>query len=110
MTDLNPEIWENKTLGAAANGVFLDVLEKQQIENRAAVIEGRPARIAKRENRYPGYSPEDPNSPSVEFGSTYDDGTSVVPVIPAPETGYEGTGAEKAVRVATKPVAEKTSK
>lgn len=89
MTDLDPEIWKNKTLGAATNGVFLDVVEKQQAENRSAAIEGRPARIVKREDRYPGFVPENPNDPSVTFGSSYEDGSRVVPVLPAPEEGYD---------------------
>lgn len=87
--ELDPAIWDNPTLGAASHGVFLDQVEKQQLENRAALIEDRPARIVKRENRYPGYVPDNPNDPSVTFGSTHADGSDVIPVIPAPETGYD---------------------
>lgn len=108
MTDLNPEIWENETLGAATNGVFLDQLEKQQLENRSAAIEQRPARIVKRENRYPGFVPANPNDPSVEFGATYANGDRVVPVLPAPEDGYDlfDSTADEAPTVAAK-VSEK---
>lgn len=55
-----PECLSNPTLGAATNGVFLDVLEAQQAENRAAEIEGREPRIAKRDEHYPAWQrPED---------------------------------------------------
>lgn len=113
MTDLDPAIWDNETLGAAANGVFLDVLEKQQLENRAAAIEGRPARIVKRENRYPGYVSDNPNTPDAQFGASYEDGTSVVPVIAPPEDGYDKftestkVGPPKTDKVAAKPVDKK---
>lgn len=59
MTDLDPRIWDNPTLGAAANGVFLDVVEAQQIENRRAEIEGREPLIAIRDDRYPGFPSHD---------------------------------------------------
>ena len=81
MVDLDPEIWNNKTLGAAANGVFLDVLEAQAAEDRAAKIEGRPAETAYRENRYPGFVDETNSGQTsdVLFGSEYADGTAVCP-------------------------------
>ena len=113
MTDLDPAIWDNETLGAAANGVFLDVLEKQQLENRAAAIEGRPARIVKRENRYPGYVSDNPNKPDAEFGASYNDGSSVVPVIAPPEDGYNkfdespADSSSKGAKLAAKPVDKK---
>lgn len=55
MTDLDPEIWNNPTLGAAAQNVRLDQLEKQQWEDRNAKIEGREPREIVVENNYPGW-------------------------------------------------------
>lgn len=57
MTDLNPEIWNNETLGDAAHNERLDRLEKQQHENRAAKLEGREPREVVVENTYPGWTP-----------------------------------------------------
>ncbi len=62
MTDLNPEIWDNPTLGAAANNSRLDVLEKQQQEDRNAKLEKREPREVVVENNYPGWAP-DANKP-----------------------------------------------
>lgn len=86
-----PACLSNPTLGAAANGVFLDVMDAQITENRRAEIEGRPARIAKRDERFPGYvKPE--STPSyvedVDFGTHYTDGEMVMfpqggPEVPA---------------------------
>lgn len=83
-----PAALSNPTLGAAARGVFLDVMDAQLAENRAAEIEGRPARIAKRDNRHPGWTP--PNGISslhtdVTFGTHFDDGEPVI----APQGGPE---------------------
>lgn len=58
MTDLDPEIWENKTLGAAAPNENLDVVERQNIENRAAKFEDREPRVIVNDNTYPGWTPE----------------------------------------------------
>jgi hypothetical protein len=58
MTDLDPEIWNNPTLGAAAPNVNLDQLTAQQIEDRAAKFEKREPREVVIENTYPGYKPE----------------------------------------------------
>jgi len=58
MTDLDPEIWNNPTLGAAAPNENLDRLTAQQIEDRAAKFEKREAREIVVENNYPGYQPE----------------------------------------------------
>lgn len=58
MTDLDPKIWENKTLGDAANNENLERLEKQQHEDRAARVEGREAREVIVERTYPDWSPE----------------------------------------------------
>ena len=80
-----PECLSNPTLGAAANGVFLDVMEEQARENHRAEVENRPARIAKREARYPGYSKNNTgsNHSDVSYGTHYEDGTEVV----APQGG-----------------------
>ena len=58
MTDLDPEIWNNPTLGAAANNTRLDALEKQQLENRNAKLEGREPREVIVDNDYPGWKPD----------------------------------------------------
>ena len=85
MVDVDPEIFNNPTLGAAANGVFLDVMEAQQAENRAAAIEGREPELVHREGRYPGYMPENPSSyhSDVTIGNTFQDGSPVT----APQGG-----------------------
>lgn len=57
MVDVNPEIWENKTLGEAAHNERLDRLEKQQHEDRSARLENREAREVVVENTYPGWTP-----------------------------------------------------
>lgn len=57
MTDLDPEIWNNPTLGAAANNERLDRLEKQQLEDRNAKLEDREPREVIVENNYPGWTP-----------------------------------------------------
>lgn len=81
MTDPDFEkLWANPTLGAAANGVFLDVLEAQQSENRAAEIEGRPARNVKRDQRFPGWEQNKviaSDYSDVTFGDQFDDGSPV---------------------------------
>ena len=58
MTELDPEIFDNPTLGAAAPNENLDRLTAQQIEDRAAKFEGREPREIVVENTYPGYKPE----------------------------------------------------
>lgn len=57
MTDLNPEIWDNETLGAAAPNERLDVIERQILENRAAKFEGREPRTVVSDNTHPGWTP-----------------------------------------------------
>jgi hypothetical protein len=57
MTDLDPEIWNNPTLGSATTTPFLDVLEEQELENRRAKAEGRKPMVAKRDIVYPDYIP-----------------------------------------------------
>jgi hypothetical protein len=58
MTDIDPEIWNNPTLGAAANNERLDRLEKQQLEDRNAKLENREPREVVVDNTYPGWTPE----------------------------------------------------
>jgi hypothetical protein len=58
MTDLNPEIWNNPTLGKAAHNERLDRLEKQQHEDRAARLENREPREVVVENDYPDWTPQ----------------------------------------------------
>lgn len=55
MTDLDPEIWNNPTLGKASNNTRLDVVEKQELENRNAKLEGRKPREVIVDNDYPGW-------------------------------------------------------
>lgn len=57
MTDLDPAIWENETLGSAAQNTRLDVIEKQELENRNARIEDREPRPVVVDNDYPGWQP-----------------------------------------------------
>lgn len=58
MTDLDPAIWDNPTLGKAAYNERLDRLEKQAHEDRAAKIEGREPREVIVDQTYPGWTPE----------------------------------------------------
>ncbi|MFG2268101.1 hypothetical protein [Streptomyces sp. NPDC048720] len=58
MTDLDPEIWNNPTLGRAANNENLDRLERQQIEDRSARLEDREPNVVVVENDYPGWRPD----------------------------------------------------
>lgn len=58
MTDLNPEIWDNETLGAAAQNENLERLTRQQLEDRAAKIEGRDPREIVVDNTHPGWTPK----------------------------------------------------
>lgn len=57
MVDVNPEIWENPTLGEAVDNQFLDEVEAQSKEDRAARREGRAPREVQREVRYPTMTP-----------------------------------------------------
>ena len=58
MTDLDPAIWDNPTLGAAANNKRLDVIERQELEDWSAKCENREPREIVAENTYPGWKPE----------------------------------------------------
>lgn len=57
MVDLNPEIWDNPTLGAAANNRSLTEVEAQLKENDSARKEGRDPLIAVNEEKYPQFAP-----------------------------------------------------
>lgn len=68
MSDLDPEIWNNPTLGEAANLERLDVRTAQDAENRAAKLEGRePLEVR---SIHPGV--HDFNK--VPLANSYDDG------------------------------------
>jgi hypothetical protein len=53
MTELDPEIWKNPTLGSATTNAYLDEVEAQTIEDRNARIDGREPKIAVHFPRYP---------------------------------------------------------
>ena len=55
MVDVDPTIWDNPTLGQAANSPFLDLIEARMNEKRDAEIEGRSPRELTRRESYPGY-------------------------------------------------------
>lgn len=57
MTDLDPEIWKNPTLGAAGSGPFLPEIEKQVAEDRNAKAEGREPVTVEYIHRYPTMPP-----------------------------------------------------
>jgi hypothetical protein len=88
MVDLNPEIWDNPTLGEAATNGFADEKELQAIEDAAAKREGREPWIAKRLHRYPGSQ----NDVSIE--SSYDDGMRLVDPSTLLESSTEVVGVE----------------
>lgn len=62
--DLDPDIWKNKTLGAAGAGPFLPEIEIQVNEDRNARHEGREPNVVEYLNRYPTM-PESGSVPSV---------------------------------------------
>lgn len=86
MVDVNPAIFDNPTLGQAANGVFLDVLTAQQDENRRAGIEGREPRILTRVNNHPNV-PVDICLPSMDNGIRFADVETPTspPTLPLPD-------------------------
>jgi hypothetical protein len=84
MTDLDPEIWNNKTLGEAANGQFADEMQMQAIEDRAAKLENREPMLVRRIHRYPGAR----ENGDQQLASSYDDGLRYV----NPETLEPGPG------------------
>lgn len=55
MSDLSPEIWDNKELGLAAQNRNLSVEEEQARENRSAELEGREPRTVVHEGGYPNW-------------------------------------------------------
>lgn len=82
MTDLDPEIWNTPNLGEAAQVEFLDERTAQDVENRAARIEGREPMEVRRIHRYPGSHGEIP------LANSYDDGLRRYD----PNTGELGAG------------------
>lgn len=86
MVDVNPAIFDNPTLGQAANGTFLDVLTAQQDENRRAAIEGRVPRILTRVNDHPNV-PVDIRLPSMDNGIRFADVETPTspPTLPLPD-------------------------
>lgn len=58
MTDLDPAIWDNPTLGDQAHNENLERLEKQRHEDRNARVEGREPRPVILDRTYPGWQPE----------------------------------------------------
>lgn len=68
MSDLDPEIWKNPTLGEAAHLETLDVRTAQDAENRAAKLEGREPLEVRRIHNYPGAHND------VSIVNSYDDG------------------------------------
>lgn len=98
MVDLDPEIWNNKTLGSAATNGFADEMELQATEDAAAAREGREPWIARRIHRYPGSQ----NHVSIE--SSYDDGMRLVD----PATEQDNFGMSEPVEI-VEPVSAKTA-
>jgi hypothetical protein len=72
MVDLDPEIWNNKTLGEAATNGFADEEELQAIEDAAAKRENREPWIARRLHRYPG------SAGDISIENSYDNGMRLV--------------------------------
>lgn len=75
MTDLDPEIWKNKTLGAEGSGPFLPEVEKQAAEDRNAKKEDREPVSIEYIHRYPTMPPSG-TVPSVTTDFVYP-GTNV---------------------------------
>lgn len=106
MTDLDPEIFDNPTLGAAAPNENLDRLTAQQIEDRAAKFENREPREIIIENTYPGYKPEvsertgtiPSNYQTVHFA---DEQQADIPVDSRPEDETAGGLPDSSVEVGT---------
>lgn len=69
MTDVDPKIWDNPTLGSVGAGPFLDEVEQQALENLRAQQAGVEPRIAVHFPRHPMYAPESTPSDihNVEF-------------------------------------------
>lgn len=78
MVDLNPEIWNNPTLGEAVNLPFLDELEAQIMEDYAARVEGRePRRVMhypRRHEYMPGEETVDSNITQLVYVDVDGDG------------------------------------
>lgn len=88
MVDLNPEIWNNPTLGDAATNGFADEEALQAVEDAAAKREGREPWIARRLHRYPNAA----NDVSIE--NSYDDGMRLVDPSTLLESASEFSEAE----------------
>lgn len=85
MVDLDPEIWNNPTLGLAATNGFADEMELQAIENAAAKREGREPWIAQRIHNYPGAMND------IHIESSYDNGMRLIDpgTLPVPDAPSE---------------------
>ena len=94
MTDVDPKIWENPTLGSAGAGPFLPEVEKQSIEDYNARKEGREANTVEYVHRYPALT-ESRTVPSIvnDFVVTDPNG-EVIEQVPATEPGPAFTYAE----------------
>ena len=57
LVNTNPDLFKNPTLGEANPTVFLDEVELQNIEDKAARFEKREPSVARRAVRYPTYMP-----------------------------------------------------
>jgi hypothetical protein len=66
LSQTNPELFSNPTLGEANPTVFLDEQEKQAIEDKAARFEKREPSVARREVRYPTLMPSSSVPSSVQ--------------------------------------------
>ena len=110
MTDLDPEIWNNPTLGAAAQNENLDRLTKQEQENYSAKRENREPRKVVNENTYPDWEPELKNVPSnyqvVHFA---DEQPNDIPVDSAPESETAASVADSGSQETSSPESEPTS-
>lgn len=88
MTDVDPKIWENPTLGSVGAGPFLPEVEKQSIEDYNARKEGREANTVEYVHRYPALT-ESRTVPSTvnDFVVTDPNGEVIKEQIPATEPG-----------------------
>lgn len=80
MNDLDPKIWENKTLGSATTTPYLDDVAGQIIENRYAKAEGRKPEMVVSPRRF---SDETTNLPKYVV-----DGKVVDPTTATDELAY----------------------
>src|SRR5687768_15976090 len=107
MTDVDPKIWENPTLGEAAAGPFLDEVEAQAKEDYNARREGREPLVDYHVDRYPKYpetsvpssistmemlSPEE--LPVEEFSSPVEEDL----IVPDSETGFDFSKVDEIIK------------